>query len=96
MIELLGFISYIISLYMYVVIFAVILSWLLSFGVVNYNNPFVRSLADALHAVTEPVLRPIRRSLPNLGAVDVSPVVLLVALVGIRDFLIPFLARTIA
>ena len=96
MIELLGFISYVISLYMYVVIFSVILSWLLSFGVVNYHNPFVRSLADALHAVTEPALRPIRRLMPNLGAIDISPVILLVGCIGIRDFLIPFLARTIA
>ncbi len=56
MIELLGFISYVVSLYTYVVIFSVVMSWLLNFGVVNYSNPFVRSLADALHAVTEPFL----------------------------------------
>ena len=96
MIELLGFISYVVSLYTYVVIFSVVMSWLLNFGVMNYSNPFVRSLADALHAVTEPFLRPIRRMLPKLGAIDISPIVLLVICVGIRDFLIPFLARTIA
>jgi YggT family protein len=96
MIELLGFIRYIVDLYMWVVIFSVVLSWLIGFNVINPYNPFVRTLNEAFRAVTEPFLRPIRGMMPNLGPVDISPVVLLVACVGIRDFLIPFLARTIA
>jgi YggT family protein len=96
MIELLGFLQYLISLYVYVVLAVVIVGWLLAFNVINGRNNFVQSLWYALNAVTEPVLAPIRRMLPNLGAVDISPIVLLVGLEGIRSFLIPFLARTLA
>lgn len=96
MIELLGFARYMIGLYTYVVIAGVVMSWLLAFGVVNPNNNFVRQLYIAINAVTEPLLRPIRNALPNLGAVDISPVVLLVGCVGISDFFIPFLMRTVA
>ena len=96
MIELLGFLQYVITLYIYIVIASVILSWLMAFGVINPHNQFVRSLAQAFYAVTEPVLAPIRRNMPDLGAVDISPVVLLVGLVGVRDYLIPFLARMLS
>jgi YggT family protein len=96
MIEFLGFLRYIVDLYMWVVIAAVVLSWLIGFGVVNAYSPFVRSLNQLLSAVTEPLLRPIRRAMPNLGAIDISPVILLVGCIGVRDFFIPFLARTLA
>lgn len=96
MIELLGFIQYLIGLYTWVVIASVVMSWLIAFGVINAYNPFVRSLWQGLNAVTEPFLRPIRNALPNLGAIDISPIVLLIACVGLKDFFIPFLARTIA
>ncbi len=95
MIELLGFIRYIVHLYIYVVIAAVVLSWLLAFNVINYSNPFVKSLWQAVNAVTEPFLSPIRRMLPSMGGLDLSPIVLLIACTGIADFLIPFLQRTI-
>lgn len=95
MIELLGFIQYLISLYTWIVIASVVMSWLIAFGVINVYNPFVRSLWQGVNAVTEPLLRPIRNALPNLGAVDISPVVLLIACVGVKDFFIPFLARMI-
>ena len=68
MIELLGFISYLITLYTYVVIANVILSWLMAFGVVNPYNPTVRAIWQALNALVEPLLRPIRNVMPNLGA----------------------------
>jgi len=74
---LLRFVIYLIELYTYVIIAGVILSWLMGFGVVNPHNGFVRSLWQALNAVTEPLLRPIRRALPDLGAVYISPIVLL-------------------
>lgn len=96
MFELLSFIRYVISLYTWVVIAAVVLSWLLAFNVVNYSNPFVRSLWQGFNAVTEPLLGPIRRRMPDTGSVDLSPVILLVACFGVADFLIPFLIRTIA
>jgi YggT family protein len=93
MIELLSFINYLIDLYKYIVIAAVILSWLMAFGVVNPYNRFVRSLAEALAAVTEPLLRPIRRALPDMGGLDLSPLVLLLGLIFIQIVIIPNLAK---
>ena len=94
---LLNFISYLITLYTYIVIAGVILSWLMAFGVVNPYNPTVRAIWQALNAVTEPLLRPIRNMLPNLGAIDISPIVLLLACVFVQGLisqvLIPLLVR---
>jgi YggT family protein len=73
----------------------VILSWLMGFGVVNPHNDMVRSIYYALNAVTEPLLRPIRRNMPNLGAIDISPVILLIGCVGVTGYLIPYLQRTL-
>lgn len=95
MYELLGFISYLITLYTYVVIAAVILSWLMGFGIVNPHNDMVRSIYYALNAVTEPLLRPIRRMMPNLGAIDLSPVVLLLALFFVQSVVLPNIAKAL-
>ena len=65
------------QLYAYVIIATAILSWLIAFNVVNIRNDFVRSIWMLLNNLTEPVLRPIRRAMPNLGAIDISPVILL-------------------
>ncbi|HEY8248489.1 MAG TPA: YggT family protein [Hyphomicrobium sp.] len=83
----LTFISYLITLYTYVVIASVILSWLMAFGVVNPYNPTVRAIWQGLNAVTEPLLRPIRNMLPNLGAIDISPIVLLLACVFVQGLI---------
>ncbi len=93
MIELLSFIRLIVNAYYWIVIIGVILSWLIGFGLVNYSNPMIRQVWNGLNAVTEPLLRPIRRSLPNTGGLDFSPLVLIFACIGISDFLIPFLMR---
>lgn len=95
MYELLGFISYLITLYTYVVIAAVILSWLMGFGIVNPHNDMVRSIYYALNAVTEPLLKPIRRMMPNLGAVDISPVVLLLGLFFVQSVVLPNIAKAL-
>jgi YggT family protein len=87
-VRLIEFLSYLIDLYVWVVIASVILSWLLTFGVVNYSNPFVRSLTQALHAVTEPALKVFRRLTPNLGAIDISPVLLLLALFFVQSVIL--------
>lgn len=83
----------VISLYQFVVLASVIMSWLIGFGVINGHNPTVRTIWDFLRALTEPLLRPIRRMLPDLGAVDISPIVLLlgcwVAIRIIAEVLIP-------
>lgn len=70
----------VIQLYTYVLIASVILSWLVAFNVVNRSNPFVRQIGYALERLTEPLLRPIRRFLPDLGGIDLTPIVLLLGL----------------
>lgn len=67
----------VLQLYTWLIIASAILSWLIAFNVVNTRNDVVRAVWDFLSRVTEPVLRPIRRFLPNLGGIDVSPIILL-------------------
>ncbi len=93
MIELLQFISYLITLYTYVIIAGVILSWLISFNVINAYNPFVRSLWQAVGAVTEPLLSPIRRILPNMGGLDLSPIVLLLGCYFVQTVVLTNIAK---
>jgi YggT family protein len=95
MIELLNFISYLITLYTYIIIAVVIFSWLMAFGVINAYNPMVRSIWQALNAVTEPLLAPIRNALPNLGGLDVSPVILLLACYFVQSVVLPVIARAV-
>lgn len=85
--SLLILIDTIIDIYTWVVIASAIMSWLVAFGVVNVRNQFIRWIVDFLYRVTEPALRPIRRFLPNLGGIDISPVILLLALFFIRSLL---------
>src|SRR4029078_12591868 len=85
MAPLIGFIVLVIDLYIWVVIASAILSWLVAFNVVNMNNRFVLSIADMLYRLTEPALRPIRNLLPNLGGIDISPVILILLLLFLRD-----------
>jgi YggT family protein len=85
MAPLIGFIALVIDLYIWVVIAGAILSWLVAFNVVNTNNRFVLSIADMLYRLTEPALRPIRSIMPNLGGIDISPVILILILLFIRD-----------
>jgi YggT family protein len=93
MIELLGFISYLITLYTYVVIANVILSWLMAFGVVNPYNSTVRTIWQALNALVEPLLRPIRNILPAMGGIDLSPIVLLLGCFFIQSVVLPNIAK---
>jgi YggT family protein len=77
----------VIWLYIYILIAAAILSWLVAFNVVNMRNDIVRSISYFLYQVTEPVLRPIRSLLPNLGGIDISPVVLIIGLMFLEQFI---------
>lgn len=73
-----------IELYIWVVIVSAILSWLVAFKVVNTSNRLVFTIGDFLYRITEPALRPIRRMMPNLGGIDISPVILILALYFVR------------
>ena len=85
MVPLIAFIVYVIQLYIWVIIASAIFSWLIAFNVVNTQNRFVYSVADMLYRVTEPALRPIRSVLPNLGGIDISPVILILILMFITN-----------
>ena len=87
MLSLAVLIDKVIDIYTWIVIAGAIMSWLVAFGVVNISNRFIRMVVDVLYRLTEPVLRPIRSILPNLGGVDISPVILLLGLFFIRSLL---------
>ena len=76
-----------ISIYIWILIASAILSWLVAFNIINTQNRVVYAIGDFLYRITEPALRPIRRILPNLGGIDLSPVVLILLLVFIRNLL---------
>ena len=86
--ELLFFVAYCIKLYMWVFIIDVILSWLVSLNVINTSSHFVYLIGSALRRLTNPVLQPIRRRMPNLGGIDVSPVIAILGLVFLRDVVV--------
>ena len=78
----------VIDLYMWLVIIGVVLSWLVGFKVVNLSNRFVYMVGELIDRLTEPALRPIRQVLPNLGNLDISPVVLILLLMFAQRFII--------
>ena len=85
--SLLWLIDTVITLYVWLLIASAVLSWLIAFNVVNTRNPIVAQVADFLGRVTEPALRPIRRILPNLGGIDVSPIILILLLYFLRNLI---------
>ena len=72
------------QLYIYLLVAAAVLSWLIAFNVVNMRNQFVAMVADFLYRITEPALRPIRNLMPNLGGIDISPVILIFIIIFIQ------------
>ena len=83
----LSIVATIINLYIFVIFAAVIASWLIAFGVVNMRNEAVRSVMRILDALTEPVFRQVRRILPPIAGLDLSPLIVLIALYAIERFL---------
>ena len=75
------------NILVWMVIVQAVMSWLVAFGVINTRNRFVYLVGDFLYRITEPLLRPIRSVLPDLGGIDLSPVVLLLAIVFIQNVL---------
>ena len=83
----------IINLYIYLLIASAILSWLIAFNVVNTRNPVVHMIAELLYRLTEPVLRPIRSLLPNMGGIDISPIILFLIILFIQSVILPNIAK---
>lgn len=71
------------------IIISAILSWLVAFNVINIRHPFAYQVVRFLEAVTRPILRPFQRIIPPLGGVDISPIVAILVLIGIRIYLLP-------
>ena len=82
----------VISIYIWILIINAILSWLIAFSVLNTSNRLVYSILDISYKMTDPLLRPIRNFLPNLGNIDISPVVLILLLMFARNLIFEFLA----
>lgn len=80
-------IDLVLGLYTWIIIGSAIFSWLYAFNVVNPNNRFVGMIGEFLHKATEPALKPIRRIMPNLGGLDISPILLLIAIFFVRTFI---------
>ena len=74
-----------ITLYIWILIASAILSWLIAFNVVNTRNPIVAGIGEFLYRVTEPALRPIRSVLPNLGGIDISPVIVILIIIFLQS-----------
>jgi len=87
MLAIVHLIDNIVTLYIWVLIMAALMSWLVAFNVINTHNRLVYLVADFLYRVTEPALRPLRRYIPNLGGIDISPVILMLLLWFLRDLL---------
>ncbi|MGH6873494.1 MAG: YggT family protein [Aestuariivirgaceae bacterium] len=81
----------ILDIYWWIVIAMVIMSWLLAFNVVNIHHPFVRQVYLVLNRLTEPLLRPIRRFIPSIGGLDLSPVVLFIGIIFVRYLVVYYL-----
>ena len=85
----------IISLYIWILIINVIISWLVAFNVLNTSNRFVYSLLDVSYKLTAPPLNYIRRFLPNLGSIDISPIILILVLMFIRNLVFEMFAPSL-
>ena len=82
----------VVTIYIWVLIINALLSWLIAFNVLNTSNRLVYSLLDISYKMTDPLLKPIRNFLPNLGNIDISPVVLILLLMFLRNLIFEFLA----
>ncbi len=84
-----------VTVIIWIVIINAVLSWLVAFNIINYNNDFVRMVANFTNAVTEPLLRPFRSVIPPLGGVDISPMILIILLIFVQRGFLPWLARVL-
>ena len=85
----------IITIYLWIIIVNAVLSWLVAFNILNTQNRFVFSILDATYKLTDPVLNKIRRFIPNLGSIDISPVILILILMFIRNLVFEVFAPSL-
>jgi len=88
--SLLYLIDTVVTIYIWCLIASAVLSWLVTFNVVNTHNRVVSTIGEFLYRITEPALAPIRRYLPSLGGIDLSPVVLILLLIFLRSLLFEY------
>jgi len=81
----------VLQIYIWMLIAAAVLSWLVAFNVVNTRNQVVAMIGDMLYRLTEPLLRPIRSIMPNLGGIDVSPVILILLILLLENVIIRYI-----
>ena len=91
----LGIISYLLTILTWIIIIQFVMSILIAFNVVNTYNEFIRNFAAALDKLTEPLYRPIRRILPDFGAIDFAPMVVLILITIVQRFLIPAMVQPV-
>lgn len=84
---LVGLIQMVLQILIWIIVIQVVLSWLIAFNIINSQSPFVRSMLHGIERLLEPLLRPIRRILPDLGGLDFSPMVLILLLIAIQRLL---------
>jgi len=94
-IMLLQIVEVVLDVIWWIILVQAILSWLIAFNVINTHNEFVRSLYEGLRRLTEPMYRPIRRIMPDLGALDLSPLVVLLILYILRAIVIPYIVTSL-
>jgi YggT family protein len=91
MIPILNTLMFALNIYIWILIANAIFSWLYAFNVINTRNQFVNTIGRALYQMTEPVLRPIRRFMPDLGGVDISPIILVLIIYLLQQIIIYYL-----
>ena len=88
MLAVIGTLNFIINIAWFLIIASAIFSWLYAFNVINVNNQAINMIGRSLFQLTEPLYRPIRRMLPNMGGIDISPIILLLVIFFVRQFLL--------
>lgn len=89
--SILDIVLIVLDLYWWIIIGSAVFSWLYSFNVVNMNNQFVGAIGNFLHQMTEPLLRPIRKIMPNLGTLDLSPIILLLGVIFAQSIIVRYI-----
>ncbi|MCQ2002971.1 YggT family protein [Rhizobium sp. NRK18] len=95
MIAVIATLNFIINILWFIIIASAIFSWLYAFNVINSRNEFVNMIGRSLYQITEPMYRPIRRVLPNMGGLDLSPIVVLIILYFIQVLLNTTIANAV-